>query len=47
MPSSASSRAEQCHEAQGYLMGRPSPIGQFTQHTHGTIPLIADGRKRA
>ncbi|WP_457108093.1 EAL domain-containing protein [Methylobacterium sp. P5_C11] len=39
--------AEQCHEAQGYLMGRPSPIGQFTQHTHGTIPLIADGRKRA
>jgi diguanylate cyclase (GGDEF)-like protein len=39
--------AERCHEAQGYLMGRPSPIGQFTQHTHGTIPLTADGRKRA
>jgi len=39
--------AEQCHEAQGYLMGRPSPIGQFVQYTHGAIPLISDERKRA
>jgi diguanylate cyclase len=39
--------AEQCHAAQGYLMGRPSPIGQFAQHTHGTDPVIADDRKRA
>ncbi|KZB98962.1 Cyclic di-GMP phosphodiesterase Gmr [Methylobacterium radiotolerans] len=39
--------AEQCHEAQGYLMGRPSPIGQFAQYTHGAIPLISDERKRA
>ncbi|MEL6063516.1 EAL domain-containing protein [Methylobacterium sp. DCY52] len=39
--------AERCHEAQGYLMGRPSPIGEFAQYTHGTIPLIADARKRA
>ena len=39
--------AEQCHEAQGYLMGRPSPIGRFAQHTHGTIPATADDRKRA
>ncbi|MGE7157163.1 EAL domain-containing protein [Methylorubrum rhodesianum] len=39
--------AEQCHAAQGYLMGRPSPIGQFARYTHGTIPLVADDRKRA
>ncbi|APX86059.1 bifunctional diguanylate cyclase/phosphodiesterase [Methylorubrum extorquens] len=39
--------AEQCHAAQGYLMGRPSPIAQFARHTHGTIPFIADDRKRA
>jgi diguanylate cyclase (GGDEF)-like protein len=39
--------AEQCHAAQGYLMGRPSPIGEFAQHTHGTVPVIADDRKRA
>ena len=28
--------AERCHAAQGYLMGRPSPIGQFSLHTHGS-----------
>jgi diguanylate cyclase len=27
--------AEQCQAAQGYLMGRPSPIEQFRQYTHG------------
>lgn len=25
---------EQCHAAQGYLMGRPALISQFSQHTH-------------
>ena len=39
--------AERCHEAQGYLMGRPSPIAQFARHTHGTIPVTSDDRKRA
>lgn len=39
--------AEQCHAAQGYLMGRPSPIAQFTQHTHGTAPAARADRKRA
>ncbi|MFD1352924.1 putative bifunctional diguanylate cyclase/phosphodiesterase, partial [Methylorubrum suomiense] len=39
--------AEQCHAAQGYLMGRPSPIAQFARHTHGTIPVTSDDRKRA
>ncbi|BAQ47643.1 MULTISPECIES: bifunctional diguanylate cyclase/phosphodiesterase [Methylobacterium] len=39
--------AEQCHAAQGYLMGRPSPIGQFSQHTHGTVPVTDENRKRA
>ncbi|KQO89164.1 diguanylate phosphodiesterase [Methylobacterium sp. Leaf90] len=39
--------AEQCHAAQGYLMGRPSPIAQFTRHTHGTTPFIAKDRKHA
>jgi diguanylate cyclase (GGDEF)-like protein/PAS domain S-box-containing protein len=39
--------AEQCHAAQGYLMGRPSPIGQFSQHTHGTVPVTDEDRKRA
>ena len=39
--------AEQCHAAQGYLMGRPSPIAQFAKHTHGTIPVTSDDRKRA
>ncbi|GJE81987.1 bifunctional diguanylate cyclase/phosphodiesterase [Methylorubrum thiocyanatum] len=28
--------AERCHAAQGYLMGRPSPIGHFSTHTHGS-----------
>ena len=27
---------ENCHAAQGYLMGRPSQIGQFSQHTHSS-----------
>ncbi|BAQ49286.1 sensor domain-containing diguanylate cyclase [Methylobacterium aquaticum] len=39
--------AEQCHAAQGYLMGRPSPIGQFSQHTHGTVPVTDEDGKRA
>ena len=26
--------AEHCDAAQGYLMGRPGPIGQFAHHTH-------------
>ena len=26
---------ESCHAAQGYLMGRPAPIGSFKAHTHG------------
>ncbi|MEN3230248.1 EAL domain-containing protein [Methylorubrum rhodesianum] len=39
--------AEQCHAAQGYLMGRPSPIGQFARYTHGKGPLVADDRKSA
>ncbi|GJD52986.1 putative signaling protein [Methylobacterium crusticola] len=26
---------ECCDAAQGYLIGRPAPIGQFAQHTHG------------
>ncbi|KMO28058.1 hypothetical protein VQ02_32310 [Methylobacterium variabile] len=25
--------AEACHEAQGYLLGRPGPIAQFAEHT--------------
>ncbi|WP_342352915.1 EAL domain-containing protein [Methylobacterium frigidaeris] len=25
--------AEHCHEAQGYLLGRPGPITQFADHT--------------
>jgi diguanylate cyclase (GGDEF)-like protein/PAS domain S-box-containing protein len=25
--------AENCHEAQGYLLGRPGPIAQFAEHT--------------
>jgi EAL domain-containing protein (putative c-di-GMP-specific phosphodiesterase class I) len=28
-------QAEHCHEAQGYLMGRPAPIDTFREHTHG------------
>ncbi|MET7243668.1 EAL domain-containing protein, partial [Methylobacterium sp. EM32] len=24
--------AENCHEAQGYLLGRPGPIAQFAEH---------------
>ncbi|KMO22668.1 putative bifunctional diguanylate cyclase/phosphodiesterase [Methylobacterium platani] len=26
--------AENCHEAQGYLLGRPGPIAHFAEHTH-------------
>ncbi len=25
--------AENCHEAQGYLLGRPGPIAHFVEHT--------------
>ena len=38
--------AEDCHAAQGYLMGRPSLIGEFARFTHGEAPPI-DERKRA
>ncbi|WP_289016149.1 EAL domain-containing protein [uncultured Methylobacterium sp.] len=30
---------EQCHAAQGYLIGRPGPIDQFARHTHGEPPV--------
>jgi EAL domain-containing protein (putative c-di-GMP-specific phosphodiesterase class I) len=39
--------AEDCHAAQGYLMGRPSPIGEFARFTHAEAPPIDDERKRA
>ncbi|BAQ45939.1 MULTISPECIES: bifunctional diguanylate cyclase/phosphodiesterase [Methylobacterium] len=39
--------AEQCHAAQGYLMGRPSPIDRFAQHTHGTAQPGPGERKLA
>jgi diguanylate cyclase len=29
--------SEQCNEAQGYLLGKPSNIGDFRQFTHGTF----------
>ena len=37
---------ENCHAAQGYLMGRPAAIGTFAAHTH-TIPTEASGQDRA
>ncbi|SDA11177.1 diguanylate cyclase (GGDEF) domain-containing protein [Methylobacterium sp. UNC378MF] len=30
--------AENCTSAQGYLLGRPAPIGRFSAHTHGAQP---------
>ncbi|GJD93157.1 EAL domain-containing protein [Methylobacterium iners] len=39
--------AEHCHAAQGYLMGRPSPIEAFSQHTHGEVAIDEATRKRA
>ncbi|MGY6284627.1 bifunctional diguanylate cyclase/phosphodiesterase [Methylorubrum extorquens] len=39
--------AEHCHAAQGYLMGRPSPIGEFARHTHGVEPVAVDEQKVA
>ncbi|WP_232628142.1 EAL domain-containing protein [Methylobacterium sp. Leaf118] len=39
--------AERCDAAQGYLMGRPAPIRQFAQYTHGTVPLDDRERERA
>ena len=27
--------AENCEAAQGYLLGRPARIGQFSEYTHG------------
>ncbi len=35
-------RAENCQEAQGYLMGRPSSIATFRDHTHGEPLARAD-----
>ncbi|MFH6784462.1 MULTISPECIES: bifunctional diguanylate cyclase/phosphodiesterase [Methylobacterium] len=34
--------AENCHEAQGYLLGRPAPIGTFHHLTAGTAPAAED-----
>ncbi|MEH3146352.1 MAG: EAL domain-containing protein [Methylobacterium frigidaeris] len=31
-------QAEGCQGAQGYLIGRPAPIGAFHEHTHGAVP---------
>ncbi|MBX9934714.1 MAG: EAL domain-containing protein [Methylobacterium sp.] len=39
--------AEQCHAAQGYLMGRPSLIGEFAQYTHGAEPITGADLKVA
>jgi diguanylate cyclase (GGDEF)-like protein/PAS domain S-box-containing protein len=39
--------AEDCHAAQGYLMGRPSPIGEFAGFTHGGAPLAEAERRCA
>ncbi|WP_264048368.1 bifunctional diguanylate cyclase/phosphodiesterase [Methylobacterium flocculans] len=39
--------AEQCHAAQGYLMGKPSPIAAFAQHTHGEVSHGSAEPKRA
>ncbi|MCJ2131184.1 EAL domain-containing protein [Methylobacterium sp. E-045] len=38
---------ENCFAAQGYLMGRPSPIGQFSRFTHSGAPAIEELRMRA
>jgi EAL domain-containing protein (putative c-di-GMP-specific phosphodiesterase class I) len=38
--------AEQCHAAQGYLMGRPSLIDQFTRYTHASDASAVETRKR-
>ncbi|KQT53560.1 diguanylate phosphodiesterase [Methylobacterium sp. Leaf456] len=39
--------AEQCHAAQGYLMGRPSPIAHFSGYTHGVAQPAPGERKSA
>ena len=39
--------AEHCHAAQGYLMGRPSHIGEFGRFTHGAEPVLVDAQKVA
>ncbi len=39
--------AEQCHAAQGYLIGRPSPIARFARFTHGNAAGTGDERKSA
>ncbi|WP_430442095.1 EAL domain-containing protein [Shinella sp.] len=31
--------AEDCQEVQGYLVGRPRPIGEFSKHT-GSMPAV-------
>ena len=37
---------ESCDEVQGYLMGRPAPIGSFRQYTHSEPALVQAGRSR-
>jgi diguanylate cyclase (GGDEF)-like protein/PAS domain S-box-containing protein len=39
--------AEHCHAAQGYLIGRPSPIQTFSQHTHGEADATVLKKKLA
>ncbi|KMO31979.1 hypothetical protein VQ02_25005 [Methylobacterium variabile] len=39
--------AEQCGAAQGYLMGRPSPIDRFARYTYGTAQPGPGERKLA
>ncbi|MGN8092293.1 bifunctional diguanylate cyclase/phosphodiesterase [Methylobacterium sp. 22177] len=34
---------EQCHLAQGYLLGRPAPIARFSTHTHGDARGVPPG----
>ncbi|KQT17705.1 diguanylate phosphodiesterase [Methylobacterium sp. Leaf399] len=39
--------AENCHAAQGYLMGRPSLICEFSHYTHGAEPILLNEHKVA
>ncbi|HLW92271.1 MAG TPA: EAL domain-containing protein [Roseiarcus sp.] len=35
-------QTEHCDEAQGYLLGRPAPIGRFSRITHSSAPASAE-----